>query len=124
MSEDAEGDGDDGDHQHGDGAARPVLFAFAGDQRQQQHGADDDDGSDEEERRFELGRKIGEDRVDPEEGEVGLGRGLDDGGIGLTAGTEGAEEERAGHDGENDGGGEDGVFPGGVGNEGDAGLSM
>ena len=41
--EGAEGDGDDGNHEHGDGAARPVLFAFAGDERQQQHGADDDE---------------------------------------------------------------------------------
>ena len=40
-----------------------------------------------------LGGQIGEDRVDPEEGEVGLGRGLDDGGIGLAGGAEGAEEE-------------------------------
>ena len=69
-----------------------------------------------------LGGRIGEDRVDPEEGEVGLGRGLDDGGIGLAGGAEGAEEERAGHDGEHDRRGEDGVLPGGVGDEGDAGL--
>ena len=79
-------------------------------------------GRDEHDRRFETGRQIGEDGVDPEEGEVGLGRGLDDGGVGLTGGAEGAEPERAGHDGEQDGGGEDGVFPCGVGHEGDAGL--
>ena len=120
MGEDAERDRDDGDHQHRDRPARPMLFAFAGDERQQQHRADDDDGRDEQDGRFETRRQVSEDRIDPEKGEVGFGRGLDDGGIGLAGGAEGAEEEGTGHDGEHDGGGEDGVLPCGVGNEGDA----
>ena len=99
-----------------------MLFAFAGNERQQQHGADDEHGRDEEHRRLKAGRQVGQDGVDPEEGEVGLGRGLDDGGIGLAGGAEGAEEEGAGHDGEHDGRGEDGVLPGGIGDEGNAGL--
>ena len=43
-------------------------------------------------------------------------------GSGCAGGTEGAKEEGAGHDGEHDRGGEDGIFPGSIGNEGDAGL--
>jgi hypothetical protein len=54
---------------------------------------------DQHDRAFRGSGAEGEHRVDPEEGEVGLGRGLDDGGIGLARGTEGAEEEGAGHDG-------------------------
>ena len=122
AGEDAEGDSDDRNHQHGHRTARPMLFAFAGDKRKQQHGADDEHGRDEKHGSFEAGRQIGEDGVDPEEGEVGLGRGLDDGGVGLARGAEGAEQERAGHDGKQNGRGEDGVLPCGVGNEGNAGL--
>ncbi len=102
MGEDAERDGDDGNHQNGDRAARPVLFAFAGDEREQQHGADDHDRSDEEDWRLKFGGQIGEHRVDPEEEEVGLGSGLDDGGIGHAGGAEGAEEECARNDGEHE----------------------
>ena len=64
-------------------------------QRQQQHGADGDDRRDEHDRRFQAGWQVGEDRVDPEEGEVGFRRGLDDGGVGLAGGTEGAEDQIA-----------------------------
>ena len=79
-------------------------------------------GSDEQHGSFKIGWKVGEDSIDPEEGEVGLGRGLDDGGIRLAGGAEGAEPERAGHDGKHDGRGEDGVLPCGVRDEGNAGL--
>ena len=43
VRKDSESDGDDGDHQHRNGAARPVFFAFTGDERKQQHSADDED---------------------------------------------------------------------------------
>ena len=97
-----------------------MLFSFSGDQRQQQQGADDDDGHNQQERRFETGRQERQDRVDPEEREIGLRRGLDDGGIRLPAGTERAEEESTSDDGEQDGGRKDRVFPCGVGHKGDA----
>ncbi len=66
--------------------------------------------------------KIRKDSVDPEEGEVGLRCGLDDGWIGLAGGSEGAEEEGTGNDGEHDGRSEDGILPGSVRDEGYAGL--
>src|ERR1019366_5728234 len=69
---------------HGHGTARPMLFSLTRDQRKQQHNADDENGRDEKHRSFEAGRQIGQDCVDPEESEVGPGRGLDDGWIGLT----------------------------------------
>ena len=122
VGEDAEGDGDDGDHQHGNGTARPVLSPSPATSGRRSMAPMTTTGAMKQEGRLELGRQKGENGVDPEKGEVGLGRGLDDGGIGSSGGAEGAEEERAGHDGEEDGGGEDGVFPCGVGDEGDAGL--
>ena len=70
-----------------------------------------------------AGGKIGQDCIDPEEREVRLGSSLNDSRIGLAAGTEGSEEERAGNDGEKDGRGEHGVFPCRVGNKRDADLS-
>ncbi len=100
------------------GRRGPVLFAFAGEERQQQHGADDDGRRDQQHRGFQLGREEGQHGVEPEEEEVRLGRGLDDGGVGLSGGPEGTEEEGAGHDREHDGSGEDDVLPDAIWNEG------
>ena len=97
-----------------------MLFSFSGDQRQQQQGADDDDGRNQQEGRFETRRQERQDRVDPEEREIGFRRGLDDGGIGLSGGTERAEEESTGDDGEHDGRRKDRVLPYGVRHKGHA----
>jgi hypothetical protein len=97
-----------------------VLFAFAGNQREKQHRDDEECGSNEENWGLKTRWKIGKNSIDPKEGEIGLGCGLDDGGIGLASGSEGAEEEGASDDGKNDCRSEDRVLPGGVGDEGDA----
>jgi hypothetical protein len=76
--------------------------------------ADDDYGHNQQKGRFQTRRQERQDRVDPEEREIGFRRGLDDGGIRLSGGTERAEEERTGDDGEHDGRREDRVFPCGV----------
>src|SRR6185437_5091162 len=52
--------------------------------------------------------------------EIGLGSGLDDAGVGHTAGAIGAEDEGAYGDGGDDSGGEPEVLPERAGNEGDA----
>lgn len=118
TSEYTEGDGDDGNHENGYGAARPVLFTFTGNEWKKQHCADNHDRSDEEDRGFKIRWKVGEDSKNPEEGEVGFRRCLDDGWIRLAGGAEGAEEEGTGNDGEHDCRSEDGVLPSGVRDEG------
>lgn len=45
TSEYTKGDSNDGNHENGDGAAGPVLFAFAGNEWKKQHCADDQDRS-------------------------------------------------------------------------------
>src|ERR1035437_4950212 len=114
TSEHAEGDGDDGYHENGYGAARPVLFTFTGNEWKKQHCADNHDRSDEEDRGFKIRWKVGEDSKYPEEGEVGFRRCLDDGWIRLAGGAEGTEEEGTGNDGKHDRRRKDGVLPGSI----------
>jgi hypothetical protein len=63
-----------------------------------------------------------QDRVDPEEREIGLRCRLDDGGIRLSGRTKGAEKESACDNSQHDGSSKGSVFPGGVRHKGYAAL--
>lgn len=62
--------------------------------------------------------------MNPEEGEIGLGRSLDDRWVRWPSHPEGAKEECTGHKSEHDSGREHCILPGGIGNKGNPGPGV
>ena len=78
-------------------------------------------GRNQQGRSLHLRRQEGQHGIEPEEEEVGTRHGLNDGRIRLAARAKGTEEEGAGHHGKQEDCRKDGVFPRGIGHEGNAG---
>src|ERR1700691_3132280 len=98
----------------------PALLAFGGNEGKRQQNCDTQKGHDEKKRRLHLWWQIGEDGVNPQEEEIGLGNGSDDGGIRLSAGAKRAEHEGAYRNRSENRAGEDEIFPEGARNEGNS----
>jgi hypothetical protein len=95
VREDPERDCDGHEHEHGDRTAMPALFSLSCVEGEGQQNSNAENWHDQDKRRLKYGRKIGENGVDPEKEEVGLGVGLNDGGVRLTVRAVGAEYEGA-----------------------------
>src|SRR5580704_3231475 len=78
VREDPERDGDGHQNQNGDRTAMPALFPLPGVDGERQQNSNAENGHDQDKRRLKARRKIGENGVDPEKEEVGLGGGLND----------------------------------------------
>src|SRR5258708_10696064 len=95
----------------------PTLLALCGYEGKREQNCDNQKRNDEKKRRLHLRRQIREDGVDPQEKEIRFGNGLDDGGIGLSAGAECAEHNGTHRDRGENRAGKDEIFPESAGDE-------
>src|SRR5580658_5936760 len=83
----------------------PALLTLRSNEGKRQQNCDGQERHDEKKRRLHIRRQIREDGVNPQEEEIGFGNSLDDRGIRLSTGAEGAEHQAAYRDrGENSAG--------------------
>ena len=118
VGERGQRDGSQQDDENSEGAAAPAFFAFAGEEGQQEQSENCNHRSNQEGGCFHRRGQVGEHGIEPEEEEVGLRSGLNDGGIGRAGRAEWAEIESAKGDGKKDEGGKEHIFPNGAGDEG------
>src|SRR5882762_1242621 len=98
MREASERHSDEQDGEDGDGPALPAFLAFSREEGEREQHGEADGRPDQENWCLCGGRKVRQQGIEPEEEGVGMRRRQDDGGVGLSTGTERTEKGRAGDD--------------------------